>query len=228
MLDFDLIFRLVLALILGLVIGLERELKRKPLGLKTSTVIAVISCLITIVSIESAFTFPKSNFVEIRMDPLRLAAQIISGVGFLGAGVIMRRGNDHISGLTTAAIIWGAAGIGVAVGAGFYVEAIAGVLLLLICVDLIPYLALKLAPKRLYKMNVLIHITLQNQDGIRTIMAELAKENYTITSKQIGSANIDSMYSLRVRARVSQDRSIEDIYYKIKSMPDVEGVEVSN
>lgn len=60
--------------------------------------------------------FPHSDNVKITMDPLRLAAQIVSGIGFLGAGVILRRGNDSISGLTTAAMIWGAAGIGIAVG----------------------------------------------------------------------------------------------------------------
>ena len=71
------------------------------------------------------------------MDPLRLAAQIVSGIGFLGAGVILRRGNDSISGLTTAALIWGAAGVGIAVlGAGYYIEALAGVVLLIVSVEL--------------------------------------------------------------------------------------------
>src|SRR5690625_2529150 len=120
--NLEMIVRLIIAGILGLMLGLERELKRKSLGLKTILVISIVSCLLTIVSIQSAYLLPGSSFLEIRMDPLRLAAQIISGVGFLGAGVILRRGDDSISGLTTAAIVWGAAGIGVAVGAGFYIE----------------------------------------------------------------------------------------------------------
>lgn len=226
--DLKLLVRLVIAVILGVVIGLERELKRKPLGLKTSTVISVISCLITIVSIESAYMFPQSDAIEIRMDPLRLAAQIISGVGFLGAGVIMRRGNDHISGLTTAAIIWGAAGIGVAVGAGFHIEAIVGVALLLTSVELIPYLAMKVAPKRLYKMNVLIKITLEKQETLSHVIRELEQSNFVISSKKIGDARNESDYTLEIRSRVSQDKSLEDIYYKIKSMENVKEVEVSN
>lgn len=226
--DLKLLVRLVIAVILGVVIGLERELKRKPLGLKTSTVISVISCLITIVSIESAYMFPQSDAIEIRMDPLRLAAQIISGVGFLGAGVIMRRGNDHISGLTTAAIIWGAAGIGVAVGAGFHIEAIVGVALLLTSVELIPYLAMKVAPKRLYKMNVLIKITLEKQETLIHVIRELEQSNFVISSKKIGDARNESDYTLEIRSRVSQDKSLEDIYYKIKSMENVKEVEVSN
>ena len=95
--DSETLIRLGLSAILGLVIGLERELKRKPVGLKTSLVISIVSCLLTIVSIESAYMFPGDDDVNITMDPLRLAAQIVSGIGFLGAGVILRRGNDTIS-----------------------------------------------------------------------------------------------------------------------------------
>src|SRR3954468_6343790 len=137
--DTEIFIKLGISAVLGLIIGLERELKRKPVGLKTSLVISIVSCLLTIVSIQSAYTFPNADHVRITMDPLRLAAQIVSGIGFLGAGVILRRGNDSISGLTTAAMIWGAAGIGIAVGAGFFIEALAGVVLLIISVELVPF-----------------------------------------------------------------------------------------
>ena len=116
-----LFLKLGISAFLGLIIGIEREIKRKPVGLKTSLVISIVSCMLTIVSIESAFKFPGSDELNITMDPLRLAAQIVSGIGFIGAGVILRRDNS-ISGLTTAAIIWGAAGIGIAVGAGSYLK----------------------------------------------------------------------------------------------------------
>src|SRR5690625_96183 len=99
--DLEMLFRLFAATILGLMIGLERELKRKSLGLKTILVISIVSCLLTIVSIQSAYLFPATQAAEIRMDPMRLAAQIVSGVGFLGAGVILRRGDDTVTGLTT-------------------------------------------------------------------------------------------------------------------------------
>lgn len=131
------LLKLGISAFLGLIIGLEREIKRKPVGLKTSLVISIVSCMLTIVSIESAFKFPGSDQLNVTMDPLRLAAQIVSGIGFIGAGVILRRDNS-ISGLTTAAIIWGAAGIGIAVGAGFFFEAIVGVVLLMISVELVP------------------------------------------------------------------------------------------
>src|SRR5690625_3949339 len=116
--EWEMFVRLIVAAVLGLMIGLEREVKRKSLGLKTILVISIVSCLLTIVSIQSSYLFPGTENAEIRMDPMRLAAQIVSGVGFLGAGVILRRGDDTVTGLTTAALVWGAAGIGIATGAG--------------------------------------------------------------------------------------------------------------
>ena len=103
--------KILFAMVLGGIIGLERELKAKPVGVKTCMIIAVTTCVLTIVSIQSAEHYAQVS-ENIRTDPMRLAAQVISGIGFLGAGVILRKHNDAISGLTTAAIIWAAAGIG--------------------------------------------------------------------------------------------------------------------
>lgn len=89
--DLEILYKLGIAAVLGLIIGLERELKRKPLGLKTSLVISIISCLLTIVSVQTAYLLNHENKVQISMDPLRLAANIVSGTGFLGAGVILKK-----------------------------------------------------------------------------------------------------------------------------------------
>lgn len=79
----EVLVKLGVTAILGLIIGLEREIKRKPIGLKTSLVISIVSCLLTIVSIESAYRATSAQQgVNITMDPLRLAAQIVSGIGF--------------------------------------------------------------------------------------------------------------------------------------------------
>ena len=94
----EIIFKLTIAALLSLIIGIERELKKKPVGLKTSIVIATFSCLLTYISIESAYKAHSNEGINITMDPLRLAAQIVSGIGFLGAGVILRRGNDRLQG----------------------------------------------------------------------------------------------------------------------------------
>src|SRR6478752_4616610 len=166
----EVFIKLGISAVLGMVIGLERELKRKPVGLKTSLVISIVSCLLTIVSIESAYMFPNSDNVKITMDPLRLAAQIVSGIGFLGAGVILRRGNDSISGLTTAALIWGAAGVGIAVGAGYYIEALAGVALLIISVEFVPLLFGFIGPKQLRQKEVTMYLRVDDKSNFDSIL----------------------------------------------------------
>jgi putative Mg2+ transporter-C (MgtC) family protein len=107
----------VLAVVLGGAIGLERELKGKPAGLRTNILICMGAALITTVSIDVGVQSGK--WVG---DPTRIAAQIVSGVGFLGAGTIMQ-GSGMVTGLTSAATIWVVAGIGIAIGAGDYIAA---------------------------------------------------------------------------------------------------------
>ncbi|MBS4178597.1 MgtC/SapB family protein [Lederbergia citrea] len=225
-LDWDLLLKLGISALLGLVIGVERELKRKPLGLKTSLVISIISCLLTIVSIESAYIFPGNDDIRIQMDPLRLAAQIVSGIGFLGAGVILRRGNDHISGLTTAAMIWGAAGIGITVGAGFYVEAVAGVVLLIISVEFIPFALAKLGPRKLLKRDLIIKITVSKQESLDKVLERLTEEKITVTHTRIKDLKDESSLLLELKTRVSEKRPVTNIYYTISNIEDVQGIEI--
>ncbi|MCR2823168.1 MgtC/SapB family protein [Lederbergia panacisoli] len=225
-LDLELLLKLGISALLGLIIGVERELKRKPLGLKTSLVISIISCLLTIVSIESAYIFPGNDQVRIQMDPLRLAAQIVSGIGFLGAGVILRRGNDHISGLTTAAMIWGAAGIGITVGAGFYIEAVAGVILLIISVEFIPFTLLKIGPKRLLKRDLIIKITVSKQESLEIVIEKLKEDKITITHTRIKDLKENENHLLELKTRVNVNRPITDIYYAISKIEDVQGIEI--
>lgn len=224
--DLEIILKLCVSAGLGLIIGLERQLKRKPLGLKTSPVISIISCLLTIVSIESAYMVPGSEEVRIQMDPLRLAAQIVSGIGFLGAGVILRRGNDHITGLTTAAIIWGAAGIGIAVGAGFYLGAIAGVILLLMSVEVIPFALAKIGPKKLLKRDLVINITVGNRESVELVLQKLEEEKIVITQTRIKDLQNNSSHLLELKTRVNYKRSVTDVYYTISSIPEVQGIDI--
>jgi len=119
----DLVLRLGLATILGGLVGLERERLERAAGLRTHALVSVASALIMVVS---TYGFPSTvNGVAVGLDPSRVAAQVISGIGFLGAGVIIFRENT-IRGLTTAATVWSVAGIGLAAGGGLYVAAIVG------------------------------------------------------------------------------------------------------
>jgi putative Mg2+ transporter-C (MgtC) family protein len=126
----DLILRLALAAGLGAAIGLERELRQKPAGLRTNILIALGAALFTIVSIELARNYAGGT-------PDRVAAQIVTGIGFLGGGAILRSGTN-VHGMTTAATIWVNAAIGMAAGAGAYALASVATFIALAVLALLP------------------------------------------------------------------------------------------
>jgi putative Mg2+ transporter-C (MgtC) family protein len=113
--EVELGLRLVVALILGLILGTEREIRGHPAGIKTMGLISIGACMFTAMGLLPVF---GKN-----VDPTRIAAQIVTGVGFLGAGAILRTGDD-VHGLTTAASIWVAAAVGMSVGFGYYAVAV--------------------------------------------------------------------------------------------------------
>ena len=126
----DLMLRLLLAAGLGGLIGIERELRRKPAGLRTNILIALGAALFTIMSIQLGHEAGTSD---------RIAAQIVTGIGFVGAGAILRSGHN-VQGMTTAATIWVNAAIGIAAGAGEYaIAAISTVITLLVLAVLGPF-----------------------------------------------------------------------------------------
>lgn len=228
LLDNDVLLKLCLAALLSLVIGVERELKKKPVGLKTSLVIAVFSCLLTIISIETAYTAEGREDVNITMDPLRLAAQIVSGIGFLGAGVILKRGNDSITGLTTAAMIWGAAGIGIGVGAGFYVEATLAVLVVLIGIELFPPFLSKVGPKRLRMKEIYIRVKITDTAGIQSFIDYLEANKMEIENLRMRNRDMhaDSLHELDFRLIGSKQKNTEEIYRELLGLTYIKSCEV--
>lgn len=223
--DIEMLVRLLIATILGLAIGIERELKRKSLGLKTILVISIVSCLLTIVSIQSAYLFPSNSLAEIRMDPLRLAAQIVSGVGFLGAGVILRRGDDTVSGLTTAAIVWGAAGIGIATGAGFYIEAVAGVALLLISLEFIPTVINRVGVEEFHTKQVYVRLTLTDKETMGDTIKSIRKSYCEVKNIRIKDLS-DQTYLVVLLIMVDEGETPEEIYQTISKVDHIKGIEI--
>ena len=111
--------RIALAAGLGSAVGLERELREHEAGLRTHMLVAVGSALFTLVSAYGFSEFFAQSGPVVPVDPTRIAAQIVTGIGFLGAGAIIRQGMN-VRGLTTAATLWAVAAIGLASGAGYY------------------------------------------------------------------------------------------------------------
>ncbi len=225
--DLQMIIKLCISAVLGLIIGLEREIKRKPVGLKTSLVISIVSCLLTIVSIESAYNAKGSVFgVTVTMDPLRLAAQIVSGIGFIGAGVILRRGNDSISGLTTAALIWGAGGIGITVGAGFYMEAITGVILLIISVEWLPLLFSHIGPKKFREKEIHLQLIIAEKESIAPIIELIEQKEISIKSVRI--KDLTNSHQIRLKTTIDTKRRITDVYYSVSKIEGIMSIEIEN
>ena len=119
--EVELVLRLLLAAFLAGAIGLEREIRDQPAGFRTHMLVSLGACLFAVISAYGWVPFTEANpHVVIRVDPTRIAAQIVTGIGFLGAGAILRSGMS-VRGLTTAASLWVVAAIGAAVGLGSYV-----------------------------------------------------------------------------------------------------------
>ena len=126
--QFDLALRLTVGLVLGAIIGFERELQRQPAGFRTHSLVSLGAALFTVVS--------AYGFTGDLVDPTRIAAQIVSGIGFIGAGTILQH-RGHIRGLTTAASLWAVAAIGTAAGAGLFIVAVVGTLLILVVLSIL-------------------------------------------------------------------------------------------
>jgi len=122
--DREVFIRLIVITVISALIGIEREFHHKPAGLRTNVMVGLGSALLTIASVKAVELFPELHTT----DPTRIAAQIVTGIGFIGAGAILRpvghNGNQNVVGLTTAATLWVVCGLGIAVGMGFYFEAI--------------------------------------------------------------------------------------------------------
>jgi len=141
--EIDFVIRLCIAFAAGGIIGIERSSRRQVAGLRTHILIAVGSCCLMMLSIW----LPQQSNAG---DPGRIAAQVVSGMGFLGAGAIIRLGNS-IRGLTTAASLWLTAAVGLTIGAGMFIAALTAVILAIITLMLLHRLERKLFPEDNWK-----------------------------------------------------------------------------
>jgi putative Mg2+ transporter-C (MgtC) family protein len=174
------LLRLCLAAALGAIIGLEREVSGKPAGFRTNLLICLGAALVTELSalVARDLAPPGSGG-----DPGRIAAQIVSGIGFLGAGTIMQA-RGSISGLTTAATLWVVAAIGMAVGAGAYVQAVAGSLLVILALVILGRIEDHLLPRRATERTIRIVLD-PNAEMIGGIEQELVRSGYQVRSLDV-------------------------------------------
>lgn len=214
----ELLLRLLLAAFLGALIGLERERKNWSAGLRTHTMVSVGSCLIMMVS-AYGFTEVLGN-ENVALDPSRMAAQVISGIGFIGAGTILFLNRGVIRGLTTASGLWTVAAIGMAVGSGMYFAAsITTVIALLVLWGLqqleknyfkkFKHTSLKIVTDKNMNNNMLLQKLLSHEHiHIHSFSLDKDKEKLIF---QVGFENIDIQKVVDIVERLKDDPNIYEV-----------------
>lgn len=165
----EIIIRLLLSAIVGGLIGMEREVNNRPAGLRTHVLVTLGSALVMLVSIDGFYSLAD----RVPGDPARLASQVVSGIGFLGAGTIMRTGNN-INGLTTAASLWVSAGIGLAIGSGYYLGGVVTAVIVLVTLMSLGFFEKKILKKKYRTIDVVS----SNRPGIIGQMGTLFGKYY--------------------------------------------------
>ena len=174
----DIIMRLFIALIVGGLTGLERERSHQFAGFRTHILVSVGSCITSITSLSLFFQYNSYS----NIDPARLSAQVLSGVGFLGAGAILKTSNG-IRGLTTAAGIWATACIGIAVGYGYYILAISAWLFVMVTLYI-----LKNIDKMIFKKKqTIFNIKTDNIEIISSIYEMFQRSQISVKNIEINS-----------------------------------------
>jgi putative Mg2+ transporter-C (MgtC) family protein len=217
MMEYEFLIRVAVAGLLGALIGLEREKRFKEAGLRTHFLVAVGSAIIMIIS-KYAF-YDVVDGTNIVLDPSRVAAQVVSGIGFLGAGmIIFQRSSVH--GLTTAAGIWTTSGIGLAIGAGMYEIGIFGGLLVIVGLEFLKRIFRPIIPHA-YKMSVEI----TDKTSVQAIITELAKQKFTIKDYQVKKrSNSDDQYSIDFKLHSREKWTDNELLSIILSISDVTAV----
>jgi len=197
----DFILRLFIAGVLGAVVGLDREYRAKEAGYRTHFLVSLGSALIMIVSQYGFQQVILENSVS--LDPSRVAAQVVSGIGFIGAGTIIIQ-KQFVRGLTTAAGIWATAGIGLAIGAGMYGIGVAATILTLIGLELLSFIFKSLGMK-----SSMIVFSTDEKDIIQKVTRELNDRGYMLVSYQmekVSHSNADTyVITIVIKAKKSTD-----------------------
>jgi putative Mg2+ transporter-C (MgtC) family protein len=193
---FDLITKLALAILMGGAIGLERQIAGKASGLRTNILICLGSAMIMDLSMNLGM-----NFGDVRVgDPGRIAAQIVTGIGFIGAGTIMQS-RGAITGLTSAATIWVVAAIGMTVGAGFYVEALGGTAMVMLVLG-----GLGRVEYKLLRMNRSLECTIRTKPGVTLewLKTALFADGLSVENAKIFDHEGDRVFEMKVRGPARQ------------------------
>jgi putative Mg2+ transporter-C (MgtC) family protein len=212
----DLAFRLVLAAVLGGAIGFEREIHEHPAGMRTHLLVALGAATFTVLSIV-AFELPPAPNGSIPTDPSRVAAQIVSGIGFLGAGAILKYGTT-IKGLTTAASLWATAAVGMGAGAGAWIVSVTGTAIIILSLWPLRWLIdrFRLSDQR----QMRIQLGLTELESLGAVMGEVHRRRLEIVNmatQRVGKGR----YEVELHLRIPAGSVRADIVQAMGSQPGV-------
>lgn len=221
--DADILIRIIFSIVLGSIIGIERELTNKAAGLRTQILVCLGSCLFTILSI---YGFSTAVTLYPLGDPSRVAAQIITGIGFIGAGTVLRQGLT-VTGLTTASTLWIVAAIGMACGCGQISIAVVTTLISVGVLVLIRFFELKLMPrnmKHLRKVKISFVCKYEEYDEVYKKLMEMFPEILDYNHKTID----EDGDTLKINAKVfSNEKSpVLAIYKQLDEIKNLQSVSV--
>ena len=208
------ILRVLLAALAGALVGLEREFHGRAAGMRTHMMVALGAALAAMIGLYTVHELGISS------DPMRVGAQVISGVGFLGAGtILLRGGGSRITGLTTAAGLWTAASIGLAVGIGFYVGAFMTVFAVMFTFTLITGVERFMNRKR---QRMAIYLELEHVDAVRP-MLDMLRTEYGLMEVQVTPPRSGTAphVGMEILVRVPQKLSTEENLKRFSDLPRV-------
>lgn len=223
--------RLFLAMLFGGLIGMERGRKHRPAGFRTYMIVCMGAALTMILGEYEAFMFSGPWYMTVeaqglQTDVSRFSAQVINGVGFLGAGTILVTGRQQAKGLTTAAALWASACIGLAIGAGFYECIIWGFLLIFICVRILPGLENRVVENA---RNMNVYIEFDSVNGIDEILQCMRGMNIHVydidieREKEVQLPSLHAVFSLRLSQKYPHARILAELS-KVESIQLIEEI----
>lgn len=200
--------RLILSVFLGGIIGMERATKRSAAGLRTFALVCLGSSL---AMITNQYLLIASGITG---DPSRMAAQVISGIGFLGVGTIIVTGRNHVKGLTTAASLWTTATMGIAIGAGFIYGGLVTFILIMVSIRLLLFISKR---QEDYNRVITMYVEIDKMNGFESFMNYLNDREYVLLSieKRKQKALLDKDFvvitEFDLRRRISHQEIVEEV-----------------
>ena len=211
----EIFLRLAAALVAGGIIGYERERDSQPAGLRTHMILALGAALVMILSVNIGIKYGS--------DPSRLAAQVVSGIGFLGAGAILRFG-FNVKGLTTASTLWTTAMVGMAIGYGYYLVSLFAVVIMIIVLTLVERFE-----KKFVRVNVIrtVVVDVHDREGIlREVRKTISTMADALLAFSVQKSVKNKHMRLEIVARFNRNEKLEDMLEVISSIEGVKGIKI--